>query len=459
KLIATHENSHDEAIWCIDWALSESGKNRIVTGSLDDTIKIWNWNPRRPEQLELEWTFEGHYLGVVALKFDHTGNTLASVALDSTIILWDLSVGEQFRSIDPGPVNAWGIDFSPDSKYVATSAQSFKILLYSTDTGEKLPQEYDTAACPFVQCLALSKDGKWLAGGGTNGIILLFDVEEKKLVSSFGGHAMIVRSLAFSNDSNYLVSVSDDSYVKVYDLREKKDTETDRRFNTINFSGHCSWVLNATFAPDNNHFATGSADKTVKIWNVESPECIHTFTNHKDQVWGVKYSPCGNFLASVSEDKSICIYQVVDDVKLGNGLDNLDSGANIEIIDGDHLSDAENVQSPEIDQLPEILLSPEHRKATDEELALPGSNEDSPVDGSPDVALSPGRVEEVDQRGADEDPQSPEASSSPGNLLVLPDEAPASVESPDYASSPDSSEARLALENEGGNEAEMRTPE
>ena len=68
---------------------------------------------------------------------------------------------------------------------------------------------------------------------------------------------MIVRSLAFSNDSNYLVSVSDDSYVKVYDLREKKDTETDRRFNTINFSGHCSWVLNATFAPDNNHFATG----------------------------------------------------------------------------------------------------------------------------------------------------------------------------------------------------------
>lgn len=49
-------------------------------------------------------------------------------------------------------------------------------------------------------------------------------------------------------------------------------------------SGHASWVLSVAFSPDGKHFVSGSSDKTVKVWDVASKQCVHTFTEHSDQV-------------------------------------------------------------------------------------------------------------------------------------------------------------------------------
>ncbi len=75
-------------------------------------------------------------------------------------------------------------------------------------------------------------------------------------------------------------------------------------------SGHTSWVLSVAYSPDKEHFVSSSADNTVKVWDVESKQCLHTFSDHTDQVWGVCYNPEGSKVASVSEDKTINIYDI-----------------------------------------------------------------------------------------------------------------------------------------------------
>jgi WD repeat-containing protein 61 len=52
-----------------------------------------------------------------------------------------------------------------------------------------------------------------------------------------------------------------------------------------------------------------SSDKTVKIWDLNTHECVHTFTDHTDQVWACKYNYDGSRLVSVSDDCSIIIYE------------------------------------------------------------------------------------------------------------------------------------------------------
>lgn len=61
------------------------------------------FNKRNGEKLNLQWTLEGHQLGVVSVDISHTGSIAASSSLDAHIRLWDLETGKQIKSIDAGP--------------------------------------------------------------------------------------------------------------------------------------------------------------------------------------------------------------------------------------------------------------------------------------------------------------------------------------------------------------------
>lgn len=63
---------------------------------------------RSDEKLELQWTLEGHQLGVVSVDISHNGAIAASSSLDAHIRLWDLESGKQIKSMDAGPGEAFG---------------------------------------------------------------------------------------------------------------------------------------------------------------------------------------------------------------------------------------------------------------------------------------------------------------------------------------------------------------
>lgn len=92
-------------------------------------------------------------------------------------------------------------------------------------------------------------------------------------------------------------------------------------------AGHSSWVLSVAFSPNTTNFATGyvdsnqnptsinsithrSSDKKVKVWDIHTRQCVHTFEEHADQVWGVAYNEDGDKLASVGDDRCLNIYSV-----------------------------------------------------------------------------------------------------------------------------------------------------
>ncbi|KAM8977522.1 superkiller complex protein 8 [Pelodytes ibericus] len=296
SILFKQEQAHDDAIWSVGWGKNvNDGSEMVISGSLDDLVKVWKW---ADERLELQWTLEGHQLGVVSVDVSPSGNILASSSLDAHIRLWDLESGKQIRSIDAGPVDAWSVAFSPDSQHLATGSHVGKVNIFGVETGKK-EFSLDTRG-KFILSIAYSPDGKYLASGAIDGIINIFDIATGKLLHTLEGHAMPIRSLTFSPDSQLLVTASDDGYIKIYDVQHASLAAT--------LSGHGSWVLNVAFSPDDAHFVSSSSDKSVKVWDVATRTCVHTFLDHQDQVWGVQYNRNGSKIVSVGDDQEIHIY-------------------------------------------------------------------------------------------------------------------------------------------------------
>jgi len=295
------ELAHEDAIWCCAFGRNEEDRNDIVvTGGLDNAVKVWTWDEY---ELKQRYALEGHNLGVISCDSVPFGNVCVSSSMDSTIRLWDLVSGKQLSSTEGRNFDSWTVAFSPDQRRIVTGFQNKIILFNSADLSE-IAAQMDTQKASFVLSVSFSPCGKYLAAATAEGTIYIFDSSTCGLIHTIDAHAMPIRTLAFTPDSKVLISGSDDKYFKLHDIASSVSL-------IATVAGHSSWVLSVAVSPDGQQIATSSADSTVKMWEFGSrPQSLCTFKEHTDQVWGVRFNYNGSRLVSVSEDKSVNIYNV-----------------------------------------------------------------------------------------------------------------------------------------------------
>ncbi|MFM5888689.1 MAG: hypothetical protein ACKOQS_10435, partial [Dolichospermum sp.] len=158
-----------------------------------------------------------------------------------------------------------------------------------------------------VLSVAFSPNGKLLASGSDDKIIILWDLATKKysILEGHGdgeyGWSRGINSIAFSPDSQFLISGSDDKTIKLWDIN--------LRLAIFTFIGHEKKVYAVAFSPLGKLIASGSKDKTVRMWSLETGKEIYSFQGHTDEVLCVAFSPDGKLLASGAggHDKTIKI--------------------------------------------------------------------------------------------------------------------------------------------------------
>jgi hypothetical protein len=136
----------------------------------------------------------------------------------------------KFPAFDAVPSMA----FSPDGKWLvlATSDRSLRFCHPLTAVEKARVECVDLPSDPlmaqlaslgslYASSLAFSSDGKWLATGGTDSLVRIWEVATRKEVRRFSGHEKRVTLVAFGPGGRSVISAGEDGAVYQWELRPK----------------------------------------------------------------------------------------------------------------------------------------------------------------------------------------------------------------------------------------------
>jgi WD40 repeat protein len=155
--------------------------------------------------------------------------------------------------------------------------------------------------------VAFSTNGQWLAAGGDDGTIQLWEAGNNKPANMVEfKHESGVKALAFKPNDNLLASGGKDGRILLWTLGASGKPLQEPK----PLLAHDSYVNAIAFSADGKKLATGSNDKSAKIWGLDknSSEPLLVFNHDAAKVLSVAFSPDGGFLASGSDDNLIRLW-------------------------------------------------------------------------------------------------------------------------------------------------------
>ena len=150
--------------------------------------------------------------------------------------------------------------------------------------------------------------GLIVASASDDETVKLWDVAEKKQITTLDAHTSLVLSVSFSPDGNILASASRDRTVRLWDVATGEQIA--RFVHTGPRESGPIQSPTVAFSPNGAVLASGSGGGTVRLWNTTTRKEIATFFGHTRQVSSVAVSPDGTILASGSLDGTVLLWDL-----------------------------------------------------------------------------------------------------------------------------------------------------
>lgn len=237
-------HGHGGPVWCAavdDAALNE---DVIVSGSYDNTLKVWNQSGCRK-------TLRGHgdWVSGCGLR----AGRIVSCGYDAAIRLWDLGTGECRSVLHAGDANClFCLDWANGGA-----------------AGERL----------VVGCRSLS--------------IQLWDLGAERLCAQLRGHRKVIYAVRAAQD--WIATASADATVRLWDPRSQE---------SVALTGHTQPVM--AVASVGWRVVSGSYDETVRLWDARRPDkALRSFKDHSGAVFCVAADE--RRLISGGVDHTICV--------------------------------------------------------------------------------------------------------------------------------------------------------
>ncbi|XP_041837053.1 U3 small nucleolar RNA-interacting protein 2 isoform X2 [Melanotaenia boesemani] len=255
-------------------AEDDSFESDLIAGRLQEEVLEQKGKLQRliakdllsPDTSEIR-VLRGHKLPITCLVITPDDNCIFSAAKDCSIIKWDIESGKK---------------------------------LYTIPGGRKGTEERHVGHTAHVLCMAISSDGKYLATGDMNKLIMIWEAETCKHLYKFTGHKGPVSGLSFRKGTHDLYSASHDRSVKVWNVDENAYVET--------LFGHQDSITGLDSLSRERCVTAGGRDGTVRVWKI-AEESQLVFHGHKGSIDCIQLIN-EEHMISGAEDGSVSLWSV-----------------------------------------------------------------------------------------------------------------------------------------------------
>jgi len=192
-------------------------------------------------------------------------------------------------------VKGWWEDCSRSNVAFQDSSPEEQAKIWVDDSHIKLCRGHDlTPTCVAL----LSTTGAVAYSASKDNSILMWDVESQTRLHTivpqwnpktcdYTRNSGEVLSMAASDDGRYLAVGGRECTVKVYDVRQKKNNEVGIRGLVTTFEGHKGPVNALAFRSQSLQLFSGSEDRCIRHYNLEEVAYVETLYGHQAAVTGI----------------------------------------------------------------------------------------------------------------------------------------------------------------------------
>jgi len=311
---------------------------QVVLGGVNGEVVVWDAGEGREVR-----TFRGHRGLVLGIAVSPDGRSVASVAADRTVRLWDLRAPLEMRVLAAVGPDASALALSPDGRWAAVSAlprrsATPRVRLIDTATGKERPgvpgeggvaldagrlavgrpgggvtvhdpatgaERWSVAEAGLILSrLAFQPGGDVLAGGDLRGRVRLWRADTGEPVGELAARGPVY-GLAFSADGGRLAVAARDA-VGLW------ETRTWRPIPAALPDGATA----VAFAPDGARLALAEHDRATRLRDAATGAVGATFRGQAMPAASLAFSPDGARLLTAGRDQSLRVWDVATEAEL-----------------------------------------------------------------------------------------------------------------------------------------------
>lgn len=288
-------------------ALSDDGKLAITSGA-DATLRLWSLADGTVERVIV---LEHGPATALATQKD----VIATGHRGGFIAIYDRKTGERRTVLRRNEADVWALRFTPTEGRLAAATHDWKIALWDLGTPGTSPGPLSSSQAPTqapthvfeghenaIFALAISSDGRYLASGGADRRVRLWNLDTLDSVRTFSRQRDFVKAIALSPSGRTIAAANLKGEVTI--------GRTSRRRLNRRLRGHDDSVTALAFTPDGEILASAGRDGTIRLWDPDKRRTLKTLAGHRGGVNDITISRDGRILLAGDASGALRIWSL-----------------------------------------------------------------------------------------------------------------------------------------------------